>query len=245
MKIYLLTIPTLFFFLASCAPNPADDVAKAEVTEPVEEAGSKPAEPAKPTEAAASIAPADKAAEAAAPEPAADSAAGEAVAFTLTPESKLGFVGSKVTGSHDGGFKKFTGSFQVDVANKKLAADGKHVVEIDMNSTWSDDDKLTGHLKSPDFFDVEKFPTARFVLTKATETKDGYELSGTLDFHGVKKGITFPATVTVADDEKSVSIKAEFAINRTDFGVVFPGRPDDLIREEVVIRFDVVGVPAA
>lgn len=240
MRIYLLTIPTVFFFLASFAPNPADDVAEAEVTDPVEEAESSPAEPAAD---AASMAPAVKADAENAPEKQASAA--EIVAFTLTPESTLGFVGSKVTGSHDGGFKKFTGSFQVDVANKKLAADGRHVVEIDMNSTWSDDDKLTGHLKSPDFFDVEKFPTARFVLTKATETEDGYELSGTLDFHGVKKGITFPAAVAVAEDEKSVSIQAEFAINRTDFGVVYPGRPDDLIREEVVIRFDVVGVPSA
>tara|TARA_R110002096_G_scaffold24760_31_gene78077 strand:- start:3645 stop:4301 length:657 start_codon:yes stop_codon:yes gene_type:complete len=203
------------FALVSCSPNPADDVAKAEVSDPV---------PSSSEEA---------------------SAAAEGTVYTLTPESKLEFVGSKVTGKHDGGFEKFTGSFVVDVENKKLVEDAEHVVEIDMTSTWTDNEKLTGHLKSPDFFDVEKFPTSKFVLNKAVKTEAGYNLSGLLDFHGVQKAIVFPATVEVADDGKSVTVKADFAINRMDFGVEYPGKTDDLIREEVVIRFNVVGKPAA
>ncbi len=212
----LLTLSFLITLVfTGCAPNPADDVAKADVKD-ADEADS-------------------------------DATASDesGVTFVLLPESELGFEGSKVTGSHVGGFEKFTGSFQVDVENKKLVENGRHVVEIDMTSTWSDNDRLTGHLKSDDFFDVEKFPTATFVLNKAVETDTGYELSGTLDFHGVKKAISFPATAEVADDERSVNVKAEFAINRMDFGVEFPGKPDDLIREEVVIRFDVTGQPAA
>ena len=61
----------------------------------------------------------------------------------------------------------------------------------------------------------------------------------------MQKAIVFPATVEVADDGKSVTVKADFAINRMDFGVEYPGKTDDLIREEVVIRFNVVGKPAA
>ena len=221
MKIIsFVALPVTALFLASCAPNPADDVAKADVTEPTE-----------PTEEPAAETPAEP--------------AGEVVSFELTPDSELTFVGSKVTGSHEGGFKEFSGSFDVDLAAKKLAESGNHVVEIDMTSTWSDNEKLTGHLKSPDFFDVEAHPTATFTLTEAMETDDGYTLSGTLNFHGVEKAISFPATVEVADDEQSVNVKAEFAINRVDFGIEYPGKPDDLIRKEVVIRFDVVGKPKA
>lgn len=211
----ILSLPALLAVaLVSCSPNPADDVSKAEVSEP--------------TDAAAESA-----------------AAVEGTTYTLTPDSKLEFVGSKVTGKHEGGFEKFSGQFVVDVENKKLVENAEHIVEIDMTSTWSDNEKLTGHLKSPDFFDVEQFPTAKFVLTKAVKTDAGYNLSGNLDFHGVKKGIVFPANVTVADDGKTVSVEADFSINRMDFGVVYPGMTDDLIREEVIIRFNVVGEPAA
>ncbi len=270
MKLKPLILLSLLTSLAllGCAENPADSVAKADVKDVTEAP-----EPAKEPAPEATKAPAPETAKAPAKEPApempkdpapetakapapedttptpapapAPAAAGTVVKFVLTPDSKLGFVGSKVTGSHEGGFEKFSGSFDVDVAKKALAAKGTHVVEIDMTSTWSDNEKLTGHLKSPDFFDVEKYPTAKFLLTEAVQDGDNYKLTGTLDFHGVEKAITFPATVKVADDQKSVSVKAEFAINRMDFNVKYPGMPDDLIREEVCISFDVKGNPAA
>ncbi|HEY1123905.1 MAG TPA: YceI family protein, partial [Haloferula sp.] len=65
--------------------------------------------------------------------------------YVFTPESTVGFVGSKVTGSHNGGFKTFTGHFTVK-DGKPVGND--HKVVIDMASTFSDAEKLTGHLKS-------------------------------------------------------------------------------------------------
>jgi len=59
-------------------------------------------------------------------------------------------------------------------------------------------------------------------------------VSGNFDLHGIKKTITFPATIEVAPD--SVSVNAEFAINRKDFGIVYAGKADDLIRDGVVIK---------
>ena len=61
-------------------------------------------------------------------------------------------------------------------------------------------------------------------------------VSGILDFHGVQKEITFPATITVT--EGTASLKAEFAMNRKDFSVEYPGRPDDLIKDDVLIKLD-------
>lgn len=235
--------------LTSCAPNPADDVAKADVTDVTEDSSAPEAATPAPQPETATTTPEPTPSPEPKPEPkptpAPTPAAAEVASFALTPDSKLEFVGSKVTGSHTGGFETFTGTFEVDLAAGKLAENGTHTVEIDMNSVFSDNEKLTGHLKSADFFEVETYPTSTFALTKAVpQDGDNYKLSGTLDLHGVKKAITFPATVTVSEDRKTISVKAEFAINRMDFEIQYPGKPDDLIREEVVIRFDVTGTQA-
>ncbi len=172
-------------------------------------------------------------------EPAAEPAppAEEAVAadvYQLSEESTIGFVGSKVTGSHEGGFKSFTGT--VSVAGG--TPEGSSVeVNIDTTSLWSDNEKLTTHLKSADFFDVENHPTSSFKSTGIVAAEEGgYTLTGNLDLHGVTKQISFPATIDVGADGFTAS--AEFSINRFDFGIVYAGRADDLIREEVLIKLD-------
>lgn len=156
-------------------------------------------------------------------------------AMTFNGErSKVGFVGSKVTGSHNGGFKTFTGS--INAPGGKVE-DGMITVEIDMNSTWSDAEKLTGHLKSPDFFDVAKHAKSSFSSTKITSKgSNAYEVTGDLTLRGVKKSITFPATIEIKDG--AATAKAEFSINRQDFDIKYPGKKDDLIRDGVVIKLD-------
>jgi hypothetical protein len=75
-----------------------------------------------------------------------------------------------------------------------------------------------------------------------------HTITGNFDLHGVKKSISFPATIQVSPD--SVSANAEFSINRKDFGINYPGKADDLIRDGVVIKLTIqgssqkVGVPA-
>jgi polyisoprenoid-binding protein YceI len=168
--------------------------------------------------------------------PAATSSGG--TVYTFTDDSTIGFIGSKVTGSHEGGFKKFDGSFTVEDGVPQAGQ-----FTIDMDSTWSDDDKLTQHLKAPDFFDVPTFPTSEFVVTNFDKKSDtSYHLSGNLTLHGMTKNITFPATVT--SSAEMVTVKAEFDINRDDFGINYEGRKDDAIRDEVVIKFDLKARPA-
>lgn len=153
----------------------------------------------------------------------------------LSPESEIGFIGSKVTGSHDGGFKKFQG--QVTLVNGNPAG-SKIEMTIDANSLWADDDKLTEHLKSADFFDVATYPEASFVSTEIASDPEGdFLVTGNLTLHGVTKQITFPARIEVLNE--GVKAGAEFTIKRSDFGIVYPGKPDDLIREEVVIKLDI------
>jgi polyisoprenoid-binding protein YceI len=149
-------------------------------------------------------------------------------------DSALEFVGAKVTGKHDGSFEKFSGKIHL-VDNDPLKSQVS--VEVDTESVKTDAEKLTGHLKSPDFFDTAKFPKATFTSTsvKAGGEKGAtHTVTGNLDLHGVKKSITFPATIKVEGD--TVEVSAEFAINRKDFGIVYAGMPDDLIKDDVLMK---------
>jgi polyisoprenoid-binding protein YceI len=163
------------------------------------------------------------------------------VTYRLSPNSQILFTGSKVTGSHSGGFKNFDGSFTI--AGDSLIPSGQKIT-IDMNSLWSDDEKLTGHLKSEDFFNVAKYPQSSFELTGLKSIAEGkFEVSGNLTLNATTKNITFPATAALADGK--ASIQAKFDINRQDFGIVYAGKADDLIRDEVVIELKLEAIPEA
>lgn len=161
--------------------------------------------------------------------------------YVFTPASQVNFIGSKITGSHNGGFKTFTGYFTL---KDGAPVSNDHKVVIDMKSTFVDNEKLQGHLKSPDFFDVEKFPQATFDVTGfKKDSPTAYNVSGNFTLHGITKNISFPVTVSQTGD--NVKIDAKFDIKRKDFGIVYPGKPDDLIRDEVVIEFKLEAKPEA
>lgn len=175
--------------------------------------------------------------EEAAPQDKAAAPAAKSGAYAVdSASSKFGFVGSKVTGSHPGGFKTFTAT--VDPADGKVEG-GSVSVEIEIDSMFSDSEKLTGHLKSPDFFDAAAHPKATF---QSSEIKLGgseghsHTVVGNLGLHGVTKQITFPANIAM--DSGKVTVKTEFSINRKDFEMAYAGKADDLIRDEVVIKLD-------
>ena len=168
--------------------------------------------------------------------PAAAPVKGESLA--LTPDnSKVLFTGSKVTGKHDGGFNKFAG--EINLVNGK-AEDSSVKVDIETSSVFTDADGLTKHLQTGDFFEVEKFPKASFTSTKITpdaaKGADQYTVTGDLELRGVRKSVTFPAKIVLGPTD--VAVNSEFAINRKDFGIVYTGKADDLIRDDVVIKLD-------
>ena len=158
--------------------------------------------------------------------------------LTFTPEnSKVEFVASKVTRSHNGSFKQFSGT--IDLLNSD-PAQSVVSISIDAGSITTDEPDLTKHLQTPDFFDVAKFPKASFVSTKIEpNTANGatHSVTGNFDLHGIKKSISFPATIQVAPG--SVSVSADFAINRKDFSLNYPGKADDLIRDNVEIKLTI------
>lgn len=147
--------------------------------------------------------------------------------------SKIEFVGAKVTASHDGGFTDFAGTVDLGEPIEK----SRIQVTIQTASLYADKEKLTKHLKSPDFFDVAKYPTATFQSTEIKKDGAGHTVTGDLTLHGVTKRISFPATIKKEGD--AVTATAEFSINRQDFGIAYAGMPDDLIRDLVVIKLDI------
>ncbi len=157
--------------------------------------------------------------------------------YLITPEnSKIEFIGAKVTGQHHGSFGKFSGS--VDYAGQPEKSRVR--ITIDVDSITTDDPKLTAHLKTADFFDVARYPQATFESTEITPGGEGgatHTIKGNLQMHGVTKSITFPAKIAVAPD--AITVDSTFAINRKDFEINYAGAQDNLIRDDVVLTLRV------
>ncbi|MCW3122449.1 MAG: YceI family protein [Flavipsychrobacter sp.] len=157
-------------------------------------------------------------------------------------KSSVQWVGTKPTGRHHGTVTLKEGNFKMDGDNIKAG----HFV-IDMNSimAYDDDnsanDKLQGHLKSPDFFDAAKYGTAEFDITGVTAgapadknliMKDAtHTVTGNLKIKDVTKSISFPAKITVADNNKLMA-DAEFNLDRTLWGVSY--KSDKSLGDKVI-----------
>ncbi len=148
--------------------------------------------------------------------------------------TKLQFVCAHVGPKPDprkGSFSKFTGKAQIDPATKSLKS---IVIDIDTNSLETDFDKLTTHLKSPDFFEVRRFPTAKFESTRIEPASGSSQIIGKLTLHGVTKEITIPAKVEVTP--AGLHVSSEFTINRLDFGMTYdPKKVEDKVTLTVAI----------
>ncbi len=152
------------------------------------------------------------------------------------PNSKVEFIGSKVTGSHNGSFEKFAGV--IDYAGSPDKS--RVTVTMETDSITTDDPNLTKHLKTADFFDVAKFPQATFSSTEIAPggaSGASHTITGNLTMHGVTKSVTFPATISVTPD--AANVDANFSINRKDFGINYAGAQDNLIRDNVVLKLTI------
>ena len=171
--------------------------------------------------------------------------------FTIDTTSTITWVGTKPIGQHTGTFKLDSGAI---VISNNMLTGGNFIIDVvSLNSTDMSGDykaKLDGHLKSADFFEVEKFPTAKFEITKveafdSTKTKSllpgaTHLISGNLTLKSNTKNITFPAVVNINDD--AIDAKANFNIDRTQWGMSYgndQSLQDKFIRPEVNIQLDI------
>lgn len=178
---------------------------------------------------------------------------GAATYSVNTTTSKLEWIGTKVTAHHNG---------TVNIKSGNLVSDGTNLTGgsfiLDMPtliSTYDDagsNEKLTGHLKSPDFFDVALYPEAKFEITSVKpfsgsvvdESVKGQDeiseykvadpnmmISGNLTIKNETKNIEFPAKVTMT--ENGINALAKFNINRKNWNLNYPGAPDNLVKDEI------------
>ena len=163
-----------------------------------------------------------------------------------TMNSKIEWKGFKVfktdNTSHFGSIKFENG--EVTINENKLES-GKFVVALNTltNSDIKDAEesaKLNGHLKSADFFDVEKFPTASYEITKVSEAPAGSDyntvLDGNLTIKGITKPMSFNANVKTGEGELQIATEPK-DISREEFGIKFQiPAANGLIKDEINIQ---------
>jgi polyisoprenoid-binding protein YceI len=206
---FVLTSLALVALLAACNNDPGKDKAKAQVAEAVT------------TQTNAAAAP---------------GASTQTLKFSQDG-SKIAWVGAKFSGKHDGGFATFAGTITLVDNNPEKS---QVSVDIDLGSVTSDQEKLTGHLKSDAFFDTAKFPKAKFASTSIKvggENGATHTVTGNLTLRDVTKSISFPATIKLT--ATGADVDADFAINRKDFGILYAGKADDLIKDAVNLKLTV------
>ena len=174
----------------------------------------------------------------------------EALTFTVDTEASLiNWEGAKSFSddSHVGTIKLQGGQLFVEGEN---ITGGEFT--IDMNSITNTDipseeykAKLEGHLKTGDFFEVEKFPTAKFTIAKVEAVQDStasHHITGNLMMKDSIKSITIPAMIEMTEGTISAKTPA-FVIDRTQWNVMFHAgilgtAKDDIIRDEIGLQID-------
>lgn len=122
-------------------------------------------------------------------------------------------------------------------------------VEIDMNTIEYADKANTNtpikHLKSGDYFDVEKFPTSAFIITEVDSViRDNIKVTGNLTIKGVTNPVTFPATIEVKDG--IAKAKGKLTFDRTEWGIryrsgkFYDNLADQAVSDDVVLLIEIV-----
>lgn len=158
--------------------------------------------------------------------------------WILDPEnSSVGFVCKHVFSNVRGLFPQPSGTVTIDEATP---ANSKVSATIDPSGITTGVEERDTHLKSPDFFDVAKYPTATFVSTGVTRSSaTSYSVTGDLTMHGITKPVTLALTVSPPFEHAGGmrrGIEATTSINRKDFGLrwEFPGEGPGIVVGDII-----------
>jgi polyisoprenoid-binding protein YceI len=153
--------------------------------------------------------------------------------------SEIGFkVRHMMITNVNGIFNSYTATMHADAAD---FSDAEISFESDIDSISTRNEQRDGHLKSPDFFDAEKFPKVSFKSTSFTKTGDGqYAMKGHFNMHGVEKEISMNVEFTGTVVDPWGQVKAGFeitgALNRSEFGLTWNATSEDgtVVLDEVI-----------
>ena len=164
--------------------------------------------------------------------------------------SRLGFVArhamvTKVRGA----FGAFEGTATIDTATP---ASSKVELSIDVASVDTGNADRNGHLVSPDFFDVENYPSMRFVSTDVKRDGDDWSITGDLTIKDTTKSVTidFEQTGSAVDPfgNTRVGFEGETTVNRKDFGLTWNAALETggvLVSDKVKLEFDISAIKSA
>ncbi len=158
--------------------------------------------------------------------------------------STVGFqVTHMVISKTSGKFTEYRGFIEMDPVTQKIVA---FEAEIQTQSVFTDHTKRDTHLRSPDFFDVEKFPTMTYTMKSYKKTGDTYTAVGDLTLLGITKEITLVGTMNGIVKDPWGNTRAGFTgkgtINRKDYGMKFSGTLDNgglLVGDEVTLQLEI------
>ena len=164
--------------------------------------------------------------------------------------SQLGFaVRHAMVATVRGSFGVYDGSLVLDAADPSKST---ATVSIDASSFTSGQEQRDGHVKSPDFLDVEKFPKMTFTSTNVVIDGDDVTLHGDLEIRGVSKPIEIDVEVGGVAHDPMGNTRAGFegttSISRKDYGMEFNAALDAggvLVGDKVKITLDISAVRAA
>ncbi len=155
-----------------------------------------------------------------------------------TNESTVTWKGYKVTGSHTGTIDLNSGSLSFDgdkLVGGEFVVNMATLISTDLEGEYKG--KLEGHLKSDDFFGVEKNPTAKLVFTKVTASgKNSYEVTGNLTIKGITNAVTFDVSVYGSKATATMKVDRSLYNVRYGSGSFFDNLGDKTIYDE----FDLV-----
>ncbi len=136
-----------------------------------------------------------------------------------TVHSKVGFTAATVLFDVDGEFGRFSVNIDGDASKPETV---KVEANIDAASLNTNNAKRDNHLKSPDFFDVAKYPMIRFASTRVKMQGSQLVVTGNLTMHGVSKTVSIPFKVAKGKNGAGVdttTYKGKLTIDRNDYGI--------------------------
>lgn len=152
--------------------------------------------------------------------------------------SEIAWLGSKPTGTHNGNIALKEGSLVVEngtLTGGTFVIDMSSINVLDIPADNEGNGKLKGHLSSPDFFDVAKYPTSKFVITGVEDKGDKLHVTGNLTLKETTKSITIPAILT--KEGNVTTFKSEtFSVDRTDFGITYSSKKFDAALKDKFIN---------
>ena len=167
----------------------------------------------------------------------------------IGPSSSVKWKATKVMGGHNGTVSISSGSLKIEKGNIlggffKIDMNSIVCLDLDPEGPWNQ--KLVNHLKSDDFFSVDKHRYSSLKITKSTKRKDGsYSISGDLTIKGIKKPINFKSSLKV--NKNKLSATGDIVFDRTDYdirfrsGKFFEGLGNRLIHDKVSLKISIVG----